>query len=305
MADQVRGIETPNPVLDTVLILGCGYAGSRVASRLLRRGLTVHVTATRPEELARLAARGARPHRLDVREPGQVESLAALARTLSQPLAVLHSVPLVEEDAVEVDPTPRLVAALAGRPARLVYLSTTSVYGTTVAVDESTPPAPRRERERLRVAAEQAAAAGPWTTLVLRPAAIYGPGRGAHVAVRTGRYRSVGAGSHVLSRIHVDDLAALVEAALSSHVTGAYPVADDQPAASAEVAAFVAGLLGHAPTNPRPSADRIGASHVPRHVDGRAIRRLLGVTLQYPGYREGIPAAIAAEEQAGPLPESP
>src|SRR5512140_1384218 len=35
----------------TVLILGCGYAGSRVATRLLRRGLTVHVTATSPDGL--------------------------------------------------------------------------------------------------------------------------------------------------------------------------------------------------------------------------------------------------------------
>jgi nucleoside-diphosphate-sugar epimerase len=287
---------------DTVLIVGCGYTGARVADLLLRRGLIVHVTATRPERLAPLVAAGARLHLIDVREPGHLESLAALARSLPQPFAVLHSVPLVTEGGVEADPTPRLVACLADRPARLVYFSTTSVYGDIVDVDERTAPAPRLPRQQLRLAAERAAAAGPWKTLVLRPAAIYGPGRGVHLAVRTGRYRSVGAGTHVLSRIHVDDLAALAEAALLSDVTGAYPVADDRPAASAEVAAFAAGLLGLGATTPLPAADRIGASHVPRRVDGRAVRRLLGVTLQYPSYLEGIPAVIAAEERAGPSP---
>jgi nucleoside-diphosphate-sugar epimerase len=296
MTDRDPGAAAPG----TVLIVGCGYVGARVAARLLRRGLPVHVTATQAEGLARLAGKGARPLRVDVRDPAQVARLAALVAALPPPLAVLHSLPLVEEAGGEVDPTPRLVAALAGRAARLVYLSTTSVYGDTVVVDETTPPAPRLERQRLRLEAEQAAAGGPWTTLVLRPAAIYGPGRGVHVAVRTGRYRAVGAGSHVLSRIHVDDLAALAEAALLCHHTGAYPVADDRPAASAEVAEFVAGLLGQGAAPPQPSAERIGASHVPRQVDGRAIRRLLGVPLRYPTYREGIPAALAAEEASGP-----
>jgi nucleoside-diphosphate-sugar epimerase len=291
--------------LDVVLIVGCGYAGSRVAGRLLQRGLTVHVTGTHPESLARLAAGGALPHRLDVRDPGQLGDLAALVQSLPQPFAVLHSVPLVEADGALVEPTPRLVTALSERPARLVYLSTTSVYGATVEVDEHTPPAPRLERERLRVAAEQAAADGPWTTLALRSAAIYGPGRGVHVAVRTGRYRSVGAGTHVLSRIHVDDLAALAEAALLSHAVGAYPVADDRPAPSAEVASFAARLLGLEAAAPMPSGDGIGTGHVPRRVDGRAIRRLLGVSLQYPSYLVGIPAAVGAEGQADYLPPGP
>jgi nucleoside-diphosphate-sugar epimerase len=287
-------------VTGTVLILGCGYTGARVARLLLARGVAVHVTARDPATLAGIASAGAIPHALDVGDPAHLARLAALVRALPAPLAVLCSVPLVIEGTAEVDPLPRLVTALGDRPSRLVHLSTTSVYGATAVVDERTAPAPRLEREHLRLAGEGAAAAGPWCTLVLRAAAIYGPGRGVHVAVRTGRFRWAGAGLHVLSRIHVDDLAAITAAALDSDAAGAYPVADDEPAVSLEVAAYAARLMGVPLTPPAPAAEPAGPGHVERRVDGRAIRKVLGVTLQYPSYRVGIPAALAAEGADGP-----
>ena len=86
-----------------------------------------------------------------------------------------------------------------------------------------------------------------------------------------------------MSRIHVDDLATHVEAALLSDVTGAYPVADEEPCTPRELAAFCSQILGK-PIEPRPARSN-------RRVDGSAIRRALGVTLQYPTYREGYAAA--------------
>jgi nucleoside-diphosphate-sugar epimerase len=279
----------------SVLILGCGYVGGRVARRLLDRGLLVHATSREPEALGALAARGAVVHELDVCQPAHLAALTALGRQLPG-THVLHSIPPVDEDGTVSDPTPRLVRALGGAPARIVYLSTTGVYGDAPAVDEDTAAAPRTERGRLRLRAEAAVAAGPWTTLCLRLAAIYGPGRGVHQAVLHGRFRAVGAGRHVVSRIHVDDLAALVVAALLTGVAGAFPVADDEPAASEDVAALAARLLDC----PMPAAGT-GPLHetlaVDRTVDGRAIRRLLGVALQYPSYRVGIPAVLAAEAE--------
>jgi nucleoside-diphosphate-sugar epimerase len=282
-------------MLSAVLVLGCGYTGARVARRLRARGLAVHATSRDPGALTELAACGAAVHALDVRDPASLAALGRLAAALPAPCGVLHSVPLVAEQGREVDPTPRLTAALGDRPARLVYLSTTSVYGALAVVDEHTPPAPRLPREQLRLDAERAAAAGPWSALALRSAAIYGPGRGVHVAVRTGQFRFAGAGRHVLSRIYVDDLAAIVEAALLADVTGAFPVADDEPAVSAAVAAFAARLMGLPATTPAAAPERTGPGHVERRVDGRAIRRLLGVTLRYPSYRVGIPAALTEE----------
>jgi nucleoside-diphosphate-sugar epimerase len=132
--------------------------------------------------------------------------------------------------------------------------------------------------------------------LVLRPAAIYGPGRGAHVAMREGRYKLVGDGSSYISRIYVEDLAAIVRAALESDLTGAYPVADDQPCSQREMAEYIAELTGLPvpPSAPAEEADETRRGD--RRVDGRAIRRLLGVELRYPSYREGIAAALQADE---------
>ncbi len=255
-------------------ILGCGYTGSRVAARLRSRGLEVIAT-----------------HRdtFDIARPGSLPDLPNGVR-------VLHSIPLRA--------MPVIRSLLAGRAARVVYLSTTGVYGAAHRVDESTPVAPRVPREAARVEEENDVLAGPWPALVLRPAAIYGPGRGVHVSLREGKHKIPGDGSNYISRIHVDDLAAIVEAALLSDLTGAYPVGDDEPCPSLEISEFAARLTGVEPPKPSgelPAADTRSAN---RRVDGRAIRRLLGVELRYPSYRVGLPAALAEESRRASTAES-
>ena len=139
---------------------------------------------------------------------------------------------------------------------------------------------------------ERSIAQGPWSSLILRPAAIYGPGRGAHESLRRGVYST---GENFVSRIHVDDLAAHVEAGLLSELCGAYPVADQEPSTTREIAEFCAQLLGM-PTMDLPAMRTAPGSQARitgnRRVDGSAIRRALGITLVYPSYRVGIPAAL-------------
>jgi len=229
-----------------VLILGCGYTGQRVAQRFRARGASV--TETHRDTA-----------RFDV-QPGAL---------------VLHSVP--------PEGSAGLVEMLGDSPARVVYLSTTGVYGDASFVDESTPVAPRTEKHRLRVKEEQRVAAGPWSSLILRPAAIYGPGRGVHESLKKGICR---VDDNFVSRIHVDDLAAHAEAALLSDVTGAYPVADVEPCTSRQIAEFCAKLLDL--PLPLGQAKTFSTS---RRVDGSAIRRALGITLRYPSYRVGVPAS--------------
>lgn len=269
------------------LVLGAGYTGERVAARLLAEGGTVHVTTRDPARLSHLA--GARVHRLDVTDPA---SLAAVAAAVPPGVRVLHSVPVQEGPAGPSDPTPAILAALGGKPARVVYLSTTGVYGDAREVNEHTPAAPNSERTRLRLAAEEAVRVGRWSSLVLRPAAIYGPGRGVHVAIAQGRYRLAGDGGNFVSRIHVDDLAALAVAALRAEVEGAWPVADDEPARARDVAAWCAELLG-LPLPPAAAPETLHETlRADRRVDGRAIRERLGVALAWPGFREGIAASL-------------
>lgn len=174
----------------------------------------------------------------------------------------------------------------------MLYLSTTGIYGAQRDVDENTSPAPLTEREKLRIEAEAAVRCGPWTSLVLRPAAIYGPSRGVHVAMREGRFQLVGDGGNFVSRIHVDDLAAHVEAALLSDLTGAWPVADELPSTSREIAEFCSRLLDLPMPESLPREAAHETRRADRRVDGRAIRARLGIGLRYPTYREGIPASL-------------
>jgi len=218
-------------------------------------------------------------------------------------VAVLHSIPLVRQDDRLVEPSPAL-SPLLERAARVVYLSTTGVYGAQHHVDETTLPAPTTPREALRVAEEQRVQRSCPSTLILRPAAIYGPGRGVHVSLRKGTHRLWGNGTNFISRIHVDDLAALCAAALQTSLPGAFPVADEEPCPAREITEYCAALLGVAPPEPSgrlPAEDTRSAN---RQVNGRAICRLLGVDLRFPSYRTGIPAAIEAENDSDQIDHS-
>jgi len=260
------------------LILGAGYTGACVAQRLHRRGLDVIAT-----------------HRstFDATRPGDA---GELARRLSPGCRVLHSIP--------VTGVTDLLEPVLRRASRIVYLSTTGVYGAARHVDETTPPAPRTPREHARVEEERSLVRVFPKTLILRPAAIYGPGRGVHVALRNGTHRLWGDGSNYISRIHADDLAAIAEAALLCDLAGAFPVADDHPCPAREISDYCCEVLGLpllAPSGALPPEDTRAAD---RRVDGRAIRRLLGVALEYPSYRVGIPACLSSEAATTGAPPS-
>ena len=256
-----------------VLILGCGYTGRRVAGRFLARGARVTATTRHPQRLAGLGA--------------EIISLRDVPSHIRRGTLVLHSIP--------PDGPQDLLDLLGGAPVRVVYFSSTGVYGAANFVDENTSVDLSSERARLRVEAEQSIAARSWSSLILRPAAIYGPGRGIHESIQRGVYSM---SDTFVSRIHVDDLAVHAEAALLSTVSGAYPVADEEPCTSQEMAEFCAQLLNLPPLRSNRGQDEPKSRFASnRRVDGSAIRRLLGITLTYPSYRVGVPAALNASQE--------
>jgi len=276
-----------------VIILGCGYTGRRVAERLRARGTPVLATTRTPDQLEELRSLGARVIRLDVLDLATLDTLRAMAADGAR---VVHSIPLADGPKGRFDPTPLLLEALGAKPSKVVYITTTGVYGPVFEVDENTPRASSlgTDRLQLRAAAEDALASAGYPTLVLRSPGIYGPGRGVHESIRLGRFRLVGDGQNYVSRIHVDDLAATVLAALYSDVAGVYPVADEEPCTSVEIARFCAEQLGLPPPEPVDDVESYHTLRADRKVNGSAILNLLGVRLRYPSYRTGIPAAIEA-----------
>ena len=136
-------------------------------------------------------------------------------------------------------------------------------------------------------------------SLILRPAAIYGPGRGVHAAMRQGRFSLARGVTRLVSRIHVDDLARIAVASMERCVEGVFPVADELPAPSSDVAAFCARLLALETPPLASEAEMPETRRFGRRVDGSAILGMLGLDLRYPTYKEGITASVVAERDAG------
>ena len=120
--------------------------------------------------------------------------------------------------------------------------------------------------------------------------------------MRAGTARRIVKSGHVLSRIHVDDIATVLAASMTRPRPGAiYNLCDDRPASSAEVTAFAAELLDTAlpPEIPfdaaevSPEARRFFTDH--RRVRNDLIKSELGVSLQYPDYAIGLRAIAAGE----------
>lgn len=233
-----------------------------MAQRFLARGVRVLATARNPAKLAHLGVETVDP--------------ARFPQTLPENLVILYSLP----PAAQFD-----LSCLGDRPNRVVYLSSTGVYGDATEVNLQTEPDDSTAKARARITAEREIQKHFPSTLILRPAAIYGPGRGVQESIQTHGYHM---GDNFISRIHVDDLAAHAEAALLSNLTGAYPVADEGPCTTREIGEFCARLLGIEVQEPQDAARRTSN----RRVDGSAIRKLLGITLRYATYKEGIPASL-------------
>lgn len=280
------------PPRTTALLLGCGATLRRVARRLVAEGMPVIATTRRPDQLVPLAGAGAAVLALRIEPAGpgavEVEGHAALAQVAEgRRLVVVHSIPPIHDPDHDtwLDATSAVLTPLASQLARVVYLSSTGVYGAQQQVDAATPVAPVTPRQQARVAAEQAVHDLGAPALILRPAAIYGPGRGVLARLRAGTLPPLPADASPGSRIHIDDLATHVHAGVHADLTGAFPVADDEPATTADVAALAARLIGR--PVPVPS-DEARVAHVPRQVDGREVREALGIRLRYPTYRVGM-----------------
>ena len=201
-----------------------------------------------------------------------------------------------------------LGAALAEGLGPLAYLSTIGVYGDSGGawIDERAPTAAAAPRARRRIEAE----AG-WQALgrragrpvaVLRLGGIYGPGRNALVDVADDTARCIERAGQVFNRIHVDDIADAIGAALAQRFDGVVNVVDDEPSPSCAPVRFAAQLLGVAPPAPErfeEASARMSPMALSFWADNRRVRNerlhaLIGGALRYPTYREGLSALAAA-----------
>jgi nucleoside-diphosphate-sugar epimerase len=291
---------SPRQRRPTLLIVGCGDIGMRVLRLLVPRWRVLALTSS-PGRVAELRAAGATPLLGNLDEPGTLGRLGGLAD------AVLHLAP--PPGSGEHDPrTAALVRALArgGRVRRLVYGSTSGVYGDArgALFDETRVPRPATARGRRRVDAEAqlrawGRACGVCVT-ILRIPGIYASNRpGGHPRERLQRGTPVLAAADDVytNHIHADDLARACVAALHRGAPQrVLHASDDTEMKMGDYFDLAADLCG-LPRPPRVArADAAGQlspmvlsfMSESRRLANVRLKKELRLVLRYPTVREGL-----------------
>jgi|SRR5450830_364025 len=282
-----------------LLILGCGDIGMRLLP-LLRARWRVFAVTSQPERLAELRAAGAVPILADLDRPDTLRRLTGLAHT------VLHLAP-PQADGV-LDRRTRNVTAILPEGARLVYVSTTGVYGDLqgALVDETRPVAPRNARARRRVDAERvlrewARRAG-GRLAILRVPGIYAADRLPLQRLHLGTPALRPEDDVYTNHIHGDDLAAAVLRALHrGRPNRIYHSVDDSDLRMADYFDAVADAFGLA-RPPRLARAALAEVVSPlllsymsesRRLANDRLKGELGLRLRYPTVADGLRAAVA------------
>ena len=273
----------------TVLIAGCGYVGCALGSALAREGVRVWGLRRDPARLPD----GVEPIAADLRHP---ESLRSVPTGLDAIVYAVSADAPTDEAYREayVEGLRRLIRA-TGSPRRLVFASSTGVYGQKSGewVDERSPTEPGhftgiRMLEGEDVALDSASAA-----TMVRFGGIYGPGRTRMLdAVRTGTATYSAGAPRYVNRIHRDDCAGALAHVLRLRAPEPrYLAVDDEPAPRREVLQWLAERIG-AP-RPRAAPQRSSSSRGATNKRCRnALLRASGYSLRYPTFREGYETVV-------------
>jgi nucleoside-diphosphate-sugar epimerase len=261
--------------MNPLVLLGCGDTLMRLALVEAPLGRRVRAVTRDPGRRERLAREGVALVSLE-------EAVASAAGA---------------EVVISIPPDAGLDASLSAslthaRPARLVYLSSTGVYGSARGhVDEDTPVEPEAPNARGRLDAE--ASYRPLGGIALRIAGIYGPGRGLHERVLAGTARVPEGGGGRISRVHVEDLVAALRVVLERGAPGAtYCVADDRPAPQAETLGWLCARLGMPPPPTVPLSSLHASLRGDRAISNARLKAL-GWRPRYPDFVAGFSALLA------------
>lgn len=278
--------------MQRLLIIGCGDIARRALPWLIRR-YRVYAVVRSDARLGELRELGITPLRADLDAPRTLKRLAGIGNL------ILHFAPPQESGMVDRRTQMLLAALSTGKilPRRLVYISTSGVYGDCGGawVAEERPLRPQTERARRRVDAEarlrRFGRKRRVAVSILRAPGIYAGDRLPLARLERGLPLLQESDDIYTNHIHADDLAVIVQAALSRGRAGRiYNASDDSVLKMGEYFDLIADRFGlpRAPRLPRAEAERrlsaamlsfMGES---RRLSNRRIKRELGVKLKYP-----------------------
>jgi len=295
-------------VMSTLVCLGLGYCARHYVSEFGARFDRIVGTTRTAERAAALARERFGDRAVEMMPFDGTSASRELVETIAQADALLISAapadgrdPVLAVLADEIERAPRL--------ASVVVLSTLGVYGDSGGawIDETTETIPGLARRgSARIDAERA-----WQALgarrnlpiaILRLGGIYGPGQNGMTRLLRGTVHRVAKPGHVSNRIHVYDIAQAIAAAFARRADGLFNVVDDEQAAPSEQIAFAASILGVDPppeisyAEARTLLSPLALSFYEGCIRARndKLKSVLGVTLRYPNYRDGLRALHAS-----------
>lgn len=270
-----------------ILIAGFGDMGQRVTQLAVAAGAKVSALVRSPRPMFGAAAIAG--------DLDQAQSLGVLADLA--PSVLLHFAPPPGAGESDTRTANLLVALESSLPKRMVYISTSGVYGDCggARVDETRPVKPGNARSRRRVDAEQQlsvfAARHGIPLVILRVPGIYGAGRYPLERLQRGDPVVCPDEAPWSNRIHADDLAAIAwRAAQDNAPAGIYNASDDAPLSMTDYFYRVADAFG-LPRPPCVSLDEARRTFSPglleyllesRRLDNRRMKAVLGASLRYP-----------------------
>jgi len=271
-----------------LLIVGCGNVGMRLLP-LLTRHFRVFATTSQQERCAELRAAGAVPLVVNLDQPASLRRLDGLAPW------VVHLAPPPADGVL--DSRTRNLTAILPEQGRLVYVSTTGVYGDCggALFDESRPVAPRNPRALRRVDAERMlrrwARRANATLSILRVPGIYAADRLPLKRLQQGTPALIAEDDVYTNHIHADDLAGLIVRALYRAMPNrSYHAVDDSDMQMAQYFDAVADAfqLPRPPRLPRAELQQVVTPALlsfmseSRRLRNDRIKRELGMRLRYP-----------------------
>ena len=280
------------------LIVGCGYLGLRLARRWRRQGEQVFVTTRSAHREKILASEGLQPIRWDVTH----EAIPRLPVVESVVFAIgfdrQAGYPIQD---VYVDGLGRVLASCQQSVRRILYISSTGVYGQSDGrwVDETAPAQPDREGGRACLAAEQLLQHHPMfgqKAIILRLAGIYGPGRLPQLEpLRQGRPLAVAADAF-LNLIHVDDAVRVIAVCeRQTQPPQVFCVSDGQPVRREDFYRHLAALIGSQDPSfesPSENSSQAKRARANKRISNQRLVRETSIVFAYPSFREGLTAIM-------------
>ena len=287
-----------------VFILGCGDIGQRVARLWQQNGLAITGLVRSQASAEHLRRQNIEALVLDLDQSPADDSTAIQIRLALQQALVYYFAPPPKTGEQDTRMLHFLqLTDTIQAPARIIYLSTSGVYGDQAGhlIDEDTPPQPVATRAKRRYFAEQAVRRWGKTqrvpVITLRTGGIYAPGRLPLKRIRAQIPIIHEQLAPATNRIHADDLArACVAAANKGRAGRIYNISDGTQSNMTEYFNTIADYFGL----PRPptidwreaekqlSPGMLSYLRESRRLDNRRMLKELGVQLQYPDLQRGL-----------------